>query len=93
MNGEIRVTKLERDPAAGFWRARVSVNGRTVRVDRRWGSWQAEVRTAAGARTFVRRDVLAPVAAELQRRVRPIEARERREREAALKAQAKEGKR
>jgi hypothetical protein len=70
---DITITKLERDAAEGFWRARV--NG--VPVDRRYGCWQSEVRAAPHSRDFVRRDVLPPVAAKLQAKVRPIEKAER----------------
>lgn len=77
MPGPFTITKLRRDPD-GVWRARVSCDGCTVDVDRRYGSWQAEVRAAKHARTFTRHDIPRPVAAELQRRVKRLEGRERR---------------
>lgn len=52
-------------------------NGVTIEVDRRFGSWQAVVRTAPGSHSFVRRDVLPEVAKALQARVRPLEHAER----------------
>lgn len=70
------ITMVRRDPEHGFWRARVT-NGVTVDVDRRDGSWKAEVRTESGSRTFVRREVMPHVAAALQDRVRPLERAER----------------
>ena len=73
---------LRRDAEHGFWRARVT-NGVTIEVDRRYGSWQADVRSAPGARSFTRRDVLPDVAAALQARVRPTDDAERRARERA----------
>jgi hypothetical protein len=79
------ITMVRRDPEHGFWRARVT-NGTTVDVDRRDGSWKAEVRTAPGARTFVRREVMPRVAAALQERVRPLERAERDAAKAAAEA-------
>ncbi len=76
------ITCLHRDEEHGFWRARVT-NGVTIDVDRRAGSWQADVRSAPGARSFTRRDVLPDVAKALQERVRPLERAERAAREAA----------
>ncbi len=66
------ITCLQRDPDGGFWRARVT-NGVTIEVDRRFGSWQANVRSAPGARSFERRDVLPDVARALQEKVRPMD--------------------
>lgn len=54
------ITLVHKDPE-GFWRARVT-NGVTLDVDRRYGSWQCDVRV-----------VLPPVAAALQARERPLE--------------------
>lgn len=71
----LTITKLRRD-ADGFWRARVTgADGNTYDVDRRFGSWQADVRPYPHARSTVRRDVLAWVAAALQAKVRPLERR------------------
>jgi hypothetical protein len=73
----LTITKLARDEA-GVWRARVTgTDGVTVDVDRRWGSWQAEVRSSPRSRTFERRDVLPHVALALQDKVRPLEKAER----------------
>jgi hypothetical protein len=71
MTVTLRITKLARDHTEGFWRARVSANGTTINVDRRYGSWQAQI----GER---RREVLPRVAAALQKQVRRREYRERR---------------
>lgn len=71
------ITCVRRDPDHGFWRARVTIDGRTLDVDRRHGSWQANRRVRTGARTFTRCDVLPAVAAALQLRVRPLERAER----------------
>lgn len=70
------ITKLERHPEHGYWRARVTCEGVTLEVHRRFGSWLAEVRTAPRARTFNQREVLPHVAAELQRKVKRLERRE-----------------
>lgn len=67
------ITQLRRDAVDGFWRARVTLGGHAVDVDRAAGSWLANVRRAPGARTFDRRDVLPDVAAALQAKVRPLE--------------------
>jgi hypothetical protein len=72
------ITKLGRDPEEGFWTARVTpAGGTTLEVDRRYGSWQANVRDAPGVQSFHREDVLPHVAAALQERVRPVERAER----------------
>jgi len=74
---ELTITKLRRESGEEFWRANVTgPDGVTVAVDRQFGSWQGEVRTAKRSREFERRDVLAYVAAALQAKVRPIERRE-----------------
>ena len=65
----LRVTKLVQTDD-GYWTANISLNGETQAVDNRHGSWQADVRVRPGARSFVRRDVLPPYAAELQKRLR-----------------------
>lgn len=84
---DFTITCVHRDPEHGFWRARVT-NGASYDVDRRWGSWQAEVRTAPRAHTFARRDVMPDVARALQEHVRPLERAEKAERaaDAARKA-------
>jgi hypothetical protein len=64
-----RVTKLAQNPD-GYWTANVSLNGQTVSVDDRDGSWLANVRPFPGARSFVRREVLPEIAALLQARKR-----------------------
>ena len=69
-----RITKLER--AERGWTAHVSVDGDTINVDCRYGSWQAQLRVRPGAREFVRRDLHPAVAAALQAKVRPLEKRE-----------------
>lgn len=67
----VTVTKL--DDTDGYWSARVSVNGDTLSVDRRYGSWQAVIRDGPRTRTFHRRDVHPQLAALLQQKVRPRE--------------------
>ena len=54
---------------AGYWTANVTVNGRTVQVHRRYGSWQSDV-GEAGQGT---RDVGPLLAEALQARVLPVE--------------------
>jgi len=67
------ITKLNRD--AGFWAARVSVNGDTIDVDTRYGSWQAVLRDGPHKRTFHRTEVPPALAAKLQEKVRPADKR------------------
>jgi hypothetical protein len=81
------ITLVRRDPEDGFWRARVT-NGVTIDVDRRFGSWQCEVRERPRSHTFVRRDVLPDVARALQERVRPLEHAERQAAKATAEALA-----
>jgi hypothetical protein len=69
------ITKVHVD-ADGVPHARVTCDGVTIQVDRRYGSWQASVRVRPGARTFRRAFVLPHVAAELQRKVKAVERRE-----------------
>lgn len=69
-----RITQLNRDE--GFWQARVTVAGDTIQVDRRYGSWQAVLRDGPRRRSFHRADIHPALAAELQRRVRPLERRQ-----------------
>lgn len=63
--------QIRRDPG-GFWRAQVTdtENGFVLDVDRRHGSWIADV-VADG--TSFRREVEPWIAAELQRRVMKME--------------------
>lgn len=79
MNGRraLTITSVRRDPDGGFWRARVTIDGHTLDVDRRYGSWQGLRRRAPRSREWVRCEVLADVAAALQARVRPLERAER----------------
>ena len=71
----LRITKLERDPAHGFWRARATAGGRTVEVDCRYGSWQVVERHRGSE---VGRRFATPALAEaLSARVRPLERRDR----------------
>lgn len=58
----------------GFWTARVTADGQTLDVDRAPGSWRVTP-TEPGA-TW--RELLPRVALALQKRVRPLETRERR---------------
>ena len=69
----MRVTKLRRDPDDRHWTARVSVDGVTVAIDRRYGSWRVP-----GADGDAWRECRPAVAAELQERVRRLERRQRR---------------
>jgi hypothetical protein len=73
----IRVTKIER-AEAGYWQARVTVDGRTIPVDRSCGSWLAPEGKQAADKAARAREVLPAVARELQARVRRLETRERR---------------
>lgn len=73
----LRVTKLERAPG-GFWRARVTVGGVTVAVDRSCGSWLAPEGRCPAREAPRAREVLPAVAWALQARVRRQERRERR---------------
>jgi hypothetical protein len=70
---DFRITKLEVSPE-GFWRARITVDGVSYPVNRRFGAWEV----LCGE---VRRELLPQYAAALQTRVRPLERR--RERSAA----------
>jgi hypothetical protein len=65
------VRRVEGDAAKGYWTARVTVGGRTYDVDRRSGSWRRDHPTREGWRI----DLPADIAAELQRKVRPLERR------------------
>jgi hypothetical protein len=69
---ELRITKVERDPEHGHWTARAVVNGEALRVDCCWGSWRAVL---PGDEY---REVVPALAAQLQRKVRPLERREAR---------------
>lgn len=72
----LTITKLERN-GDGIWTARVSLNGQTINVDRRYGSWQALVPDERRGNKPVRREIRPEVAAALQDKVRPIEKKER----------------
>lgn len=65
------ITQLNSDP--GYWQARVSINGDSVGVDRKHGSWQAIVRDGPRLRSFHRTEVHPQLAAKLQEKVRPLE--------------------
>lgn len=60
----------------GYWTGRVTCDGVTVVVDNRHGSWMASVRIQPRARSFVQREVLPHIAAELQAKVRRAEKRQ-----------------
>lgn len=62
----MRITKLTRHEA-GYWSANVSVDGETIAVDDRFGSWQTRP-DAEGAT----KGVLSWAAAELQERVTAV---------------------
>jgi hypothetical protein len=80
----VRVTELERtEDGAGYWQARVEVNGVEAVVNRRYGSWQVVV-TTVGSGTVVRQELLPHIAAILQEKVRPIEEKEAREKREKL---------
>jgi hypothetical protein len=66
----IIVTKLRQED--GIWRARISTAGTTLDVDRRFGSWQADVPNGRRGQRD-RREVLPAAAAILQRKVRRLE--------------------
>lgn len=76
---DLIITKLERDEF-GVWTAHVSRAGNTIPVTRRYGSWGTIPEGGRWAQ------LLPDVAAALQKRVFPIENRERIEREKARKA-------
>lgn len=58
----------------GEFEAYVSIaDGPTVRVDRRYGSWQADVRPFPGARQTIRKGVAVAIARALQERARSME--------------------
>lgn len=61
----LTITKLSNED--GYWTARVTLNGQTVDVDRRYGSWHA---FKVNRETRTRHDVMPAVAAALQERVR-----------------------
>lgn len=73
----LRITCLRRTDA-GYWTAHVSAAGETVPVDLRYGSWQTTQKAPERDSGAIRRDVLPGVAAELQRRVKVAERREKR---------------
>lgn len=64
---------------AGVYGANVTNHdGEQLTVDRRYGSWQGDLRLAKGSRSFARVEVLPHVAAALQQRVRRLEKAESR---------------
>lgn len=73
---ELTITKLRRCDG-GWWTARATIDGVTVEVDCRYGSWQAEVRAAPRVQQHVRKDLDPSVARRLQEKVRPLERQER----------------
>lgn len=75
---EFTITKLERSPE-GHWRANVTMTGKTITVDRQFGSWQVPPSNGSTGR----RDVLPDIAAALQARVRPLEKKEADQNEAS----------
>lgn len=77
MRGEITITKLQRDEY-GVWTARVSRDGSTIPVTRRFGSW-GTIPDDAGRWSHLPYEF----AAALQKRVRSIERRESSEKAAA----------
>lgn len=68
----MRITKLERVPE-GHWRARVTVDGTTVAVDNRFGSWRITPPGEGGSY----RELLPTLAARLQQKVCPLERKGR----------------
>lgn len=78
MNDTVTVTKLARNPDHGEWECNVTVDGKTYHATRQHGSWAILIRRKRGGRKFRRAHPPGWVAAELQRRVRRLEYRERR---------------
>lgn len=74
----LKVTKLERD-GDGVLRAHVSLNGTTVEVDRRYGSWRATAQLRPRVERWqFPRDVPTAVAAALQAHLPATERRVQR---------------
>jgi flavin-dependent dehydrogenase len=67
----LRITKVQHDER-GFWTANVTVEGATVRVDNRLGSWThtSDPKADPGSRKVHRREVLPWIAKRLADRVR-----------------------
>lgn len=84
---QLTVTKLERH-LDGYWQARVSINGETVPVHRKFGAWYADVPDKPGHL----RGVMPWVAVVLAEKVRQIERREREAREARRVAAVASGR-
>lgn len=81
---DFQIRDLERvRPSSGlaYWKARVVVGKTWIAVNTIHGSWQADL-SHLGAP--IRCDVQPHVAAALQEKVRPLERREKRERESVL---------
>lgn len=79
----VEFTDLRRDPEHGFWRARLTAGDLTLDADRRSGSWLLDVPAGLAVdedgntnTAPQRREVLPWIAADLQARVRKIEAEE-----------------
>jgi hypothetical protein len=70
---DLTITKLERDDE-GHWRCRITVDGQTYSVHRKYGSWMHETEDE-------RRHLSPDIAAAIQAKVYPIEKREQRERQ------------
>lgn len=83
----LTVTKLERNPD-GYWQARVSTNGETIPVHRKFGAWYADVRDKPGHL----QGVLPWVATVLAEKVRLLERREREALEARRAAAVASGR-
>lgn len=64
------ITKLERC-AAGYWTARVTCDGQTIEVDRRYGSWQATI----GSNGNSHREFVMPHVAEALQEKLPLSER------------------
>lgn len=67
----ITITKFERDPR-GFYTARVTAEGETIRVDNRIGPWTTPVDPHAdhGSNKITRKELIPELAARLRARVR-----------------------
>ncbi len=78
-DGRVRITDLHQDDE-GFWTARVTVDGSTLAVAPRFGSWRV-LTTGPGWR-----ECPPAVAERLQAKVRPLERKRRREQEVQAQA-------
>lgn len=68
-----RFTVTQLEDSEGFWRARVSVNGDSIEVDRKHGSWR--VTPAEGE--VIAQGVPYALAVKLQEKVRPRERQQK----------------